>query len=61
MKIDFLFAEAAIEKESTKIGVEIFRYALHWSCPGTVVKTFENTSERINKVFFKDFNYKIQT
>ena len=29
MRIDFLFVEAAIEKHSTKIDVEKFRYALH--------------------------------
>ena len=52
---NFLFTEAAIEKYSTKIGVEKFRYQLQWSCPGVVVKTFENTSEGITKImiFFK--------
>ena len=53
MRIDFLFVEAAIENYSTKIGVEKFRYALHWSCPGAVVKTFENTTEGITKVILK--------
>ena len=38
MRTDFLFVEAATEKYSTKISVEKFRYALHWSCPGIVVK-----------------------
>ena len=50
MTIDFLFVEAAIENYSTKIGVKKFRYTLHWSCPGVVVKTFENTSEGITKI-----------
>ena len=55
MRIDFLLLEAAIEKYSTEIGVEKFCYALHWSWPGVVVKTFENTSEEITKImiFFK--------
>ena len=55
MRIDFLFVEAAIEKYSTKIGVEKFHYALHSSCPGVAVKTFENTSDGITKImiFFK--------
>ena len=53
MRIDFLFIEAATKKYSTKISVEKFRYALHWSCPGIVVKTFENSSEGItNKMIF---------
>ena len=44
-----------MEKYSTKIGVEKFRYALQWSCPGIVVKTFEKTGEAITKkmIFFK--------
>ena len=58
MKIYFLFVKAAIEKYSIKIGVKIFRYdELHWSCPGVVVKTFEEyTSEGNTKIiiFFKE-------
>ena len=56
MRINFLFVEAAIEKYSTKSGVEKFCYALPWSCPGIAVKTFENTSKGITKktIFFKD-------
>ena len=49
MRTDFLFVEAAIEKYSTKIDVEKFCYALHWSCPGIAVKTFENTSKGLLK------------
>ena len=50
MRIDFLFVEAANENYSTKIGVENFFYALHWSCPGVVVNTFENTVEGFTKI-----------
>ena len=55
IRIDFLFAESAIKKYSTKISPENFYYALHWSCPGIVVKTFQNTSEGITKkmIFLK--------
>ena len=44
MRINFLYAEAATEKYSTTINVKKFCYALHWSCPGIVVETFENSS-----------------
>ena len=37
MRIDFLFAEAALEIYFTKIGVEKFCYAPHRSYPGVVV------------------------
>ena len=50
MRIDFLFVGAAIENYSTKIGVEQFRYALHWSCLGVVVNTFENSGKGITKI-----------
>ena len=55
IRIDLLFAESAIKKYSTEISPENFYYALHWSCPGIVVKTFQNTSEGIIKkmIFLK--------
>ena len=63
MRIDFLFVEAAIEKYSTKIDVEKFCYAQHWSCPGIAVKTFENTSKGITKktIFLKRILKRILT
>ena len=56
MRIDFLLVETYIEKYSTKIGVEKFRNAPHWSCLEIVVKTFENTKKGITKImiFLKD-------
>ena len=50
-----IFVEGAIEKYFTKIGVEKFCYALHWSCPGIVVETFKNIREEITKeiILFK--------
>ena len=49
MGIDFLFAGTTTEKCSMKIGVAKLRYALHCSCSGILVKSFENIDEGITK------------
>ena len=59
MRTDFLFVEAATEKYSTKISVEKFRYALHWSCPGIVVKKNCGSAGITKKGIFQGLSFSL--